>query len=420
MDTITTCSRLHSSFKLFVTSRDQNITPSFRKVCYHISLETGDLTSHESNIDIQRFFERGFTEITSHYPSLQSWPGPSIIKQLTDHAAGLFVWADTVMRFLEQDYPKTQLECILGGGFREEGDAIDQLYQQILRLSLSGAEMLKTYKRVVGAIVLAKRPLRRVDLASFLEGPEEEPRIDFVLKKLSSVIYVQNADGRIYTSHLSFCEFVCDPRRCDTIFVIDTTVHSRIMTLACLQIMKSGLRFNICGIETSHRRNDKLDLDDARIQKSISLCLSYACDFWTEHLQATTCDIELRYMVKDFFHIRLLYWLEILTLMKNLKAALRALAHIREWSLVSFHLIHDARGSCSEFSPKMKILPTLRPMRASLSWHLQASSLRVFPTFTCQHCRLHQHAPECLQRICHNFRKHSPSIWGKHFIGQPS
>jgi hypothetical protein len=274
MDTITRWSRLHPSFKLFVSSRDQYITPSFRNVCRHISIETGDLTSQESSADIQRYFERRFAEISSEYPSLQSWPGPSIIKQLTDHAAGLFLWADTVMRYLEQDFPKSQLERILGGAFREGGDKIDQLYQQILRLSLKGAEVIKTYNKVLGAIVLAKRPLHRVDLAYFLRSQEDESRVDFVLKKLSSVISIQNADGRIYTSHLSFCEFVCDPGRCDPTFVVDSVVHSQNMTLACLRIMESGLRFNICDLETSHMRNDDLDLG-TRIKNSVFPRLSY-------------------------------------------------------------------------------------------------------------------------------------------------
>jgi hypothetical protein len=334
MDTITKWSRLDPSFKLFVTSRDQHITPLFRKACHHISLETGDLTSHESHIDIQRYFEQRFAEISSEYPSLHSWPGSSIIKQLTDRAAGLFVWADTVMRYLEQDFPKSQLERILGGAFREEGDTIDQLYQQILRLSVKGAEVLKTYKRVVGVIVLAKIPLHRVDLIHFLGGPEDESCIDFVLKKLSSVISIRNTDGRIYTSHLSFAEFVCDPGRCEQAFLIDSAIHSRIMTLACLQLMKSGLRFNICNIETSYMANDNLDLDE-RIKESISPRLSYACHFWAEHLRATTSDIELRCAVKDFLHTRLLYWLEVLSLKKNTKTASQVLIHIQNWSLVS-------------------------------------------------------------------------------------
>jgi hypothetical protein len=334
MNTITRWAQLHPSFKLFVTSRDHHITPSFRRVCHHMVLETGDLTNQESNIDIHTYFEQSLAEISAEYPSLQSWPEPSLVKQLTDHAAGLFIWATTVIRYLEEGFPKTRLQRILQGAFREEGDAIDQLYQQILRLSFKDTEVLDVYRRVVGAIVLAKIPLRRVDLVHFLGRPEDESCIDFVLKKLSSVISIRNADGRIYTSHLSFSEFVCDPGRCDETYVIDTSVHSRIMTLACLQVMKLGLRFNICDIETSYMCNKDLDLDE-RIEKSISPRLSYACNFWAEHLRATTSNNELRGAVNAFLHTRLLYWLEVSSLMKTIDTAY-ALMHVQDWSLVSF------------------------------------------------------------------------------------
>jgi hypothetical protein len=335
MNTITSWSRLHPSFKLFVTSRDQHITPSFRKVCHHIAIETGDLTSHESNIDIHTYFEQCLAEISAEHPSLQSWPEPSLIKQLTDHAAGLFIWATTVIRYLEEGFPKKRLQRILRGAFRQKGDAIDQLYQQILRLSFKDTEVLDVYKKVVGAIVLAKIPLRRADLVHFLGQPEDESSIDFVLKKLSSVISIRNADGRIYTNHLSFSEFVCDPGRCDETYLIDPTVHGRIMALACLQVMKLGLRFNICHIKTSHIRNVDLDLDE-RIEKSISPRLSYSCNFWAEHLRATTFNMELRNAVSEFLHTRLLYWLEVLSLAKTIKVASQALIHVRDWSLVSF------------------------------------------------------------------------------------
>jgi hypothetical protein len=82
-------------------------------------------------------------------------------------------------------------------------------------------------------------------------------------------------------------------------------------------------------------RNDDLDLDE-RIQASISPRLAYACNFWAEHLQATTSNVELREAVSEFLHIRLLYWLEVLSLVKNIKAASPALTHVRNWSIVSF------------------------------------------------------------------------------------
>src|ERR1700722_3397545 len=60
MDTFIKWSRLHPSFKLVITSRDQNITRSFREVCHHIPIATGDLVSHETMVDMRTFFERRF------------------------------------------------------------------------------------------------------------------------------------------------------------------------------------------------------------------------------------------------------------------------------------------------------------------------------------------------------------------------
>src|SRR5271170_5728946 len=84
MDTIVAWSGLHPSFKLIITSRDQHIPLSFREVSHRIPLETGDLVGKETMTDIRTFFERRFADITSQYPSLRSWPGTSIIQQLTD------------------------------------------------------------------------------------------------------------------------------------------------------------------------------------------------------------------------------------------------------------------------------------------------------------------------------------------------
>jgi hypothetical protein len=58
LDTITKWSRLHPRFKLLITSRVQGIPLSFRNICHHIALETGDLVSLEASHDIQSFFEQ--------------------------------------------------------------------------------------------------------------------------------------------------------------------------------------------------------------------------------------------------------------------------------------------------------------------------------------------------------------------------
>src|ERR1700722_13841516 len=334
MDTLIKWSRLHPSFKLVITSRDQNITSSFREVCHHIPIATGNLVSHETRLDMQTFFERRFADIASQDPSLQSWPGMSIIRQLADRAAGMFIWAETVIGFLEQGPPKDQLDLILCGAFREQGDVIDQLYEQILRYSFRNAKVLDTFKRAIGAIVLGKTPLHRDWLEHFLGKQEDESSINWFLQKLSSVISTRTADGRIQINHLSFTEFVCDPKRGKE-FAIDYKTHNQIMTLACFKIMKERLRFNICELETSHAHNDKLNLTD-RLKKAIPNHLSYACTFWAEHLRLTSVEIDTLNEVREFMHIRLLYWLEVLSLIKQVTIAFPTLILIGGWSEVSY------------------------------------------------------------------------------------
>lgn len=336
MDSITKWSSLHPMFKLIITSRDQGIPPALQNACHRIILETGDLVGAQSNLDIQCFFEQRFAHIASRYPSLQSWPGESIVKQLTDIAAGLFIWAETVARFLEQGPPNKQLKLVLDGNFREEGNGIDNLYHQILRLSFEDAKtyVLQTFRNVIGAILLAKIPLYRNDLYRLLERLEDHSSIDYILWKLSSLISDGKGDRPIHIIHLSFIEFMCDPKRCPEKFYIDHQVHSQIMALACFQVMNVDLQFNICQIETSYLPNDALNLA-SRIRKAIPSHLSYSCLFGAEHLQSSAFNIKILQEVKTFMYTRLLFWLEVLSILKEVKSASRTLLLICEWASVS-------------------------------------------------------------------------------------
>jgi len=188
---------------------------------------------------------------------------------------------------------------------------------------------------VVGAVVLAKVPLRRRDLSYFLGKDEAEESIGCILNRLSSVIQTETSDKIIHISHLSFTEFICDPLRCEERFVIHRDVHNQIMAIACLQIMQTGLRFNICDLETSYVRN--IDISDlaSRIEKSIPTRLSYSCRFFAGHLQTTTIDVQLVKMVESFLLAHLLHWMEVMSLIKEVNTASLILMSIRDLIEVS-------------------------------------------------------------------------------------
>jgi hypothetical protein len=82
--------------------------------------------------------------------------------------------------------------------------------------------------------------------------------------------------------------------------------------------MKSGLKFNIYGLETSDLLNDEVQDLPARIQESIPTRLAYACRFGLQHLQDTPREgVDLLNDVDYFLHVKFLYWLEVMSLMKG-------------------------------------------------------------------------------------------------------
>jgi len=149
-------------------------------------------------------------------------------------------------------------------------------------------EELEIYKSVVGAVVLAKIPLRRRDLRYFLGRDEGEASITSIFLKLLSVILPGTPDEFIHISHLSFAEFICDPYRCGELFAIRRDVQNRTMALACLQVMRAGLCFNICQLPTSHVRNVNIpDLASRIVHPHSPLLLG------SDHLQTAIVDVEV-------------------------------------------------------------------------------------------------------------------------------
>src|ERR1700733_4308988 len=132
-------SRVPQSCKLIITSRDERVPTSFHddQLCRHITLETGNLVSHSTADDIRIFFEKSFAYITPELGLPSIWPGIPKKIQLTERAAGLFIWAKTTIAFIaeNQGNPETKLQLILEGELGRGRENIDSLYRQILHFA---------------------------------------------------------------------------------------------------------------------------------------------------------------------------------------------------------------------------------------------------------------------------------------------
>ena len=160
--------------KFFITGRPEpRIRAGFRLPLLephtHIFL-LHQVESSSVNDDIQLYLTQRLTTIAKQRSDVElpnPWPHENQIKTLTEKSSGLFIFASTLVRFIESEYhePDKRLQLVISeaSGTIHEGRAgIDSLYSQILLhayLGVSEAEVFDTVRQVLGAIVLAFNPL---------------------------------------------------------------------------------------------------------------------------------------------------------------------------------------------------------------------------------------------------------------------
>jgi len=333
--TVRRWAQLPKKFKLFIAARhESDVGACLEDVSKNIVLQTGDQVTLQTSNDIQSFFTHHFSNIAKPYhPRLTHWPGTTIIEQLTKQAAGLFIWAETVIKFVKQGVPTAQLSLILDGN-PGMGD-IDSLYLRVLKNSFKDSA-LEAFNAVAGCIVLARVPLHFQDLEELLYGVETDISIAFVLNGLKAVI-TNDVENGIQLAHQSFPEFLRDVNRSTEAFAINQTKQSKRLALGCLRVMnaKGGLHLNICNLETSYVFNDHVEDLGRCIKTAIPSYLSYACRFWAQHLQDVpkqNPDAAFSESGQQFAHIHLLHWLEVLSLINEVSnVASKALDAADQW-----------------------------------------------------------------------------------------
>ncbi|KZP32870.1 WD40 repeat-like protein, partial [Athelia psychrophila] len=259
------------------------------------------------------------------------WPGKQRLEQFGSRAADSFIWAATGIRYLRAaDDLDERLDRLLS----QQAFSLGDLYATALR-SVSNWDpneaSTETCRRVLGAVVVGRIPLTNDTMDNIL-GLENSKSSRRILRKLGCLL--QWSEGLpVRTLHASFADYLTDARSGGQPWFIDESKHHLQFSIGCLRIMKRLLRFNICNLKTSYLMNrDVQDLPD-RIQTCIPQSLAYACRFWGEHLRhANTPDREVQALILEFFQVSFLYWLEVLSLIGEGRAALGAMVSVRNHS----------------------------------------------------------------------------------------
>ena len=268
---------------------------------------------------------------------MDKWPTEEQLARLCERAAGLFVYAATTVKFIDNNKrnPETQLDLLLQSqkiGARE-GKSLDSLYTSILQEAF-GDDDAENIRSVFAAVIFAVNPLSPSAIATLL-GLNTKDVLPLLSSINSLLILHEDADRPVRPFHKSFPDFVTDPSRCtNQRFHISPPDHHLQLLVGCLDLMNRTLEKNMCKLPEGVANSDVSDLKE-RTEKYIDPALRYVCMSWHMHLvDADTTPAHAPVIVDtlyQFLEKKFLFWLEVLSALGSARNAVEALQATADW-----------------------------------------------------------------------------------------
>jgi len=334
--------------KFFITGRPEpRIRTGFRLPLLQPLTQVFLLHEVESssvNNDIQLYLTQRLTMISKQRSDLElpnPWPHDDEIMALTKKSSGLFIFASTLVRFIESAHhdPNKRLQLLVSeiNSTTHEGRAgIDSLYSEILHHAFSDVhetDVFANMRSVLGAIILAFNPLSRKELSIVLGV--STTLISTTLRHLHSVILIPTDESReIRTFHKSFPDFLQDSKRCaDPRFYINPTAYHSDMALNCLNLVKK-LERNPCSLPPFKMNQDIVDLPKL-LEDKLGGAVQYACLYWARHLGLSPTSgnsyvNQAISSVADMFN-NTLPWIEAMSLDNHLGEVIHSIYGLLDW-----------------------------------------------------------------------------------------
>jgi len=327
--------------RVFVTSRPEiPILLGFGKMAgeTHRDFVLHDIPPLEINHDISVFFQQKLSVVQAEHGLGTPWPDEATIQLLVERAAGLFIYAATTYRFIQDSGdPEEQLSVILSGEFTSTESLtrnLDEMYTNLLQYSVIGDRrpweheaLLERFRQIVGSIVIISDVLTIKNLANLLYLRSGE--VKKALDSLRSVLNIPKDESQpVRIFHPSFRDFLLDKQRCsDRRFWIDEEERHIDLFRHCLELMSKHLRQNICDIREPGVLITEISKDI--IQSAIKADLRYACRYWVYHFQQGN-SVEEASRILQFLMQHLLHWLEVLSLVGEVSEGVLMIAGLEK------------------------------------------------------------------------------------------
>ncbi|KDQ54636.1 hypothetical protein JAAARDRAFT_400570, partial [Jaapia argillacea MUCL 33604] len=200
--------KLPDNFCILITARSGDaINRKFKSSSYTRHKRMEEIPHPSTTADISLFIDsqlRNGADVIEEIVS--EWPDGRWCPELTAKADGLFIWALTACRFIQQagHHPVDRLKMLISEPGQYLRD-IDQLYLRVLEHSLPDLDnkLLQRFQSVIGSIILARAPLSICALGALLHL--KDGSIGRLLHPLGSLLSGVLSDTEpIHFLHTSF------------------------------------------------------------------------------------------------------------------------------------------------------------------------------------------------------------------------
>ncbi|PPR04540.1 hypothetical protein CVT26_002507 [Gymnopilus dilepis] len=352
--------QLPANIRILLTSRPlPDINDSLHGLA-HIHQKSMDSISNESTE----------TDIRSYINSKLAWSGAQKLEEervyaLATVSGGLFEWARLACAYIDKRNqggltPKERFERIVA----RARDARDYLLDDMYRITLEAIlpedaddvdTFLVRFRSIMAQIIGTAEPMTVASLKAmrkFFPKAHCGISVETIVLPMGALLTGTTGASAVRPLHASFTDFLTHKERSKDFFVDISSIHGK-LAFACLGLMEANLRFNACNLPSSYLANSEVPNLVERVKQNISVELSYSCRFWTLHLHYAKVTEPLVELVRAFFgHERLLFWIEVLGLLKKISTCSSALSRVMEWAnlpgLDSRNGMNDLTSSCQD------------------------------------------------------------------------
>ena len=329
---------LPSNFRILLTSRPlSDIAPALGKAQHVKAVSLDDVSAIFTARDIRLYVSNELGAVEDI--------GDREINEITCRADGLFEWARLACEFVKPNTlgrtTEERFNELITRASGEGATLLDSMYRSILDnlMEKAGQTGLARFHSLMRQILNTLEPLPMVGLhvmRKYFPHESDHFRIGIILDFMGSLLSgVTDRSMPVRPLHASFFDFLTDRSRSGDYFVGESDIEMDI-AVASLRVLREGLRFNICGLQSSYLLNSEVpDLAES-VEAKIPPHLSYSCRFWAKHLLVTKFDPLLAEHVKDIVgNERILFWFEAMSLLGVFSNAAAALLSAGRWLQVS-------------------------------------------------------------------------------------